>query len=105
MQDALARLHELAHIRRAKQVPQYGSGWGAGMLGVFRRMIEEIAIERQNFDMGMDIYQARDCLDWINHALPTERHDVAAQWLQVAGSIPSTQSQDLRTYFAYLRAS
>lgn len=102
MEDALVRMHELWHIKRTKKVP-YDTVHADGMRGVFRRMVEEIALEKDASDAGMQaIYQARDALDWINMQLPVTRHDLAAQWLQLAGSIPHTTSANLKAYFAYV---
>jgi hypothetical protein len=96
-EDALVRMHELWHVKRTKSV-SYDTVHAPGMRGVFRRMVEEVALEQDAAAFGIPLYQARDAFDWINAQLPTLRHDLAAMYLQLAGSVPHSKSADLKTY-------
>lgn len=94
-EDVLVHLHEMGHIRRSAETN--GNVWvGAPLRIEFRRMAEEIAVECTS---KIDIRCARDHLDWTRYPIPTERHELALQWLQLRHSKDATRNAAITAYW------
>jgi hypothetical protein len=101
--DHLIHQHEFRHVLRDKRRGGHWKASGHKLRDAFRRMVEEVCIELENSEVGVDTRGCRDDLDWSRLHV-RDAKDAALWFLQLVhtctpAAVAAQRSPELQRFW------